>query len=431
MKSVAHTNSSPSSLSGPESFLAEISRREALQTSPGESGWSVVAFGERRSFLRAVEDAAQATDRPFRHIPAGQEPRWCGSDVVVIEAGAASSLARFVDKTSRKMPRPRQCVIAGVPGGVDPWSVMKDIPGDWGTPDVVLLPQGRTWLADRISAATSHATSFARIGFVGACGGVGTTSIAIWTALRMKDDGLAPIVIDAAPGSVALDACMSADPVSGVRWGELQRLPSVPDGARILASLPSPHGIPVLAEGLETTSHSEQQDWHRYRVVNSLASQAPLVIDCGTGSGLPASRDEDLVMTECSCLVVVTPFTLRGMANAQVLICRWRQRIPVLVVASGPRWCDVSGREAAQFMGVESLAAVIPHLSSAAEAYEAGQVLELAYRRPLRRPIADLVDAIRSAVAEPLSSGRRMSTGAPRLTGIAAPGGSRFSRESS
>lgn len=408
MKTLTHVPQAPTPL-GPESFLDELSRRRSHEARADASARRLVAYGDKRGFLRVVEDIAQAADLPFRRRAVAEGPRWSRRDTVVVEAGVAPSLAR----TSPGVPRPGMFVVVGVPGGADPWAAAGCLPAAWGVPEVVMFPQGRLWLADRLSASGNGADPWPKIAVMGACGGIGATSIVLWTALRMKDDGHSPVVIDAAPGSVALDACMSAEPVGGARWRDLESLPTLPDGIRLLSSLPAPHGIPVLTDGTGDDPGRANDVARRRDAIRALSGQGPVIVDVGADVEPTEEAGEFSSPADYSCLVLVIPFTLRGLANAQSICRRWQGAVPVLAVGTGVRWCDVSDREAAEIVGTESLTTVIPHLRAAPEAYEAGKIMELAYRKPLRRPLAELVDGIRR-VSEERTSGRPVTTGEDR-----------------
>lgn len=398
MKTLSHVSQAPTPL-GPESFVDEISRRHSHQARSAISARGVVAYGERRSFLRVIEDIAQAADLPFRRSIVADGPRWTRRDIVVVEADVARSLLRSAPVATR----PEMCVVVGVPGGADPWSVARCMPENWGIPEVVMFPQGRLWLADRLTVSGRERDTWPKIAVMGSCGGIGATSLVLWTALRMKDDGQAPVVIDAVPGSVALDACMSADLVGGARWLDIEALPTLPDGARLLSSLPAPHGIPVITNGTGDEPGRATDATRRRDAIVALSGQGPVIVDVGADFEPSEEAGDFASPADYSCLVLVVPFTVRGLANAQSIYRRWQGTVPVLVVGTGLRWCDVSDREAAEIVGTDSLTAVIPHLRAAPEAYEAGRIMELAYRKPLRRPLAELVDGIGHLAEERIS----------------------------
>ena len=52
------------------------------------------------------------------------------------------------------------------------------------------------------------------------------------------------------------------------------------------------------------------------------------------------------------------------------------------------------------------LAATIPHVVPVHDSYEAGRVLDIAYKRPLRRALGEIVDAVGAAVESRAGRGR-------------------------
>ena len=414
-----------------------------------EPGWGpgpVVAWGRDRDFLRVVADVAHAADRPLRVHSSGGAPLWGPLDTVVVEAESVPDLMSHLEADAAR-PDTGPVVVAGRDGGSDPWAAASELSRRWGPPAVVVLPQGRAWLADRLALREEAPAPWPRIGVVGASGGIGTSSLALWLGGRLRGRGESVVVVDAVPASVGLDTCIAPRPMRGLRWEDLAGLSGLPDGAALLESLPAAHGLPVLTSGSPPTaaepgSAAETGEEGRqspaatdggppsaasgahapalpeaagarpWDIATAFGSEAMAVIDLGTGAGMLASGGaEGRWLSRCSALVFLVPFTLRGLSQAREVRRRWAPLMPLVPVGVGPRFCDVTDAEAARILG-ERLHAVIPHLPSVYAAYEAGHLLEEGQHRVLRRPLDDLTDAVLAALGRSFEERSAAASGA-------------------
>jgi hypothetical protein len=402
---------------------------------PARPGWGpgpVIAWGRDRDFLRIVADVAHAADRPLRVHSGGGPPLRGPLDTVVVEAESVPELMSHLEGDAAR-PAAGPMVVAGRDGGSDPWAAASELSRRWGPPAVVVLPQGRAWLADRLALREEPPAPWPRIGVVGVSGGIGTSALALWLGGRLRGRGDSVVVVDAVPASVGLDACIAPRPMRGLRWEDLAGLPGLPEGAALLESLPAPHGLPVLtagsppraaglgraaapgrhageasggadgdhptpASGAPAPAFPEAAGTRPWEIATAFGGEAMAVIDLGSAAGMMASGEaEGRWLSRCSALVLLVPFTLRGLSQAREVRRRWAPLMPLVPVGVGPRFCDVTDAEAARVLG-ERLHAVIPHLPSVYAAYEAGHLLEEGQHRALRRPLEDLADAVLAAL---------------------------------
>ncbi|MBE8527661.1 hypothetical protein ILP97_61125, partial [Amycolatopsis sp. H6(2020)] len=142
-------------------------------------------------------------------------------------------------------------------------------------------------------------------------------------------------------------------------------------------------------------------DAGRWSVVDALGTVALPVIDLGSAAAMvPPGGLETQWVSRCSVLVLLVPFTLRGICQAQSAMRRWAPVLPIVPVGAGPRVCDVSDAEVAEILGAP-LAAVLPHVPAVYAAYDDGALLEVSRRRGLRRPVAAVADAALAAAEAP------------------------------
>lgn len=395
------------------------------------------ALGERPSFLQTAEDVARASGRRFRPVLSPDRggygrrsrsrsapvlPVFGAGDALVLETEAVPDLLAGLERSLHARP-PGAVVVVGHEGGTDPWRAAGALT-DWvPRPEVVQFPQGRGWLADRLSPVAARSGRKPVIGVVGACGGIGTSTLALWLAARAAEDGHATAVVDAAGSGAGLDACLQPGTAAGLRWEELGRLPAMPGAGDLLSALPAPHGLPVLTSSAagspdagdswgthgpsaEAVFRGSAEPVHdQWAATEALSEVVVPVVDLGTAHALAgAHRIESQWIPRCSALVLLVPFTLRGLCQARSAVAQWTPLAPVLPVGVGPRVCDVSTAEAGAAVGAP-LRAVVPPVGAVCEASEAGRLLEAGYRRSLRRPIAQTLAAVLEAIGPGSGSG--------------------------
>lgn len=383
-----------------ERLIADRLGAEPAHRAP-ESGRGVLVWGSSPGFLGIAEDVARAARMSLRTADA-EHPPLCGpEDVLLVQADDVPGLNELLTGPAAPPEPRRPAVIAGISGGADPWAAAHRIGAVWRQPDVVLLPQGRAWLADHLAQEGATEPGHPRIGVLGASGGIGASALSLWLAARLREDGREPVVVDAVAASIGLDSCLSARSLDGLRWQQLEALPRRPEPTRLLASLPAPQGIPVLTADPAHPGFGTRPDAGRWSVVDALGTVALPVIDLGSAAAMvPPGGLETQWVSRCSVLVLLVPFTLRGICQAQSAMRRWAPVLPIVPVGAGPRVCDVSDAEVAEILGAP-LAAVLPHVPAVYAAYDDGALLEVSRRRGLRRPVAAVADAALAAAEAP------------------------------
>lgn len=419
---------------GPKALPAN--RPESAE--PG--GGPVLAWGRDPVFRRTVADVAQAAERPLRFHESGAPPLWGPLDSLVIEAECVPELlAHLGREPGRPGPGPA-VVVAGREHGADPWQAASELARWWAAPSVVVLPRGRGWLADRLAAREEAPATMPRIGVVGISGGIGTSSVCLWLADRLLDRGEPVVVVDAVPSSIGLDSCVSPTPAPGLRWAEVARLPRTPDPAALLRSLPAAQGLPILTAGDELLpgasapasgpplsllerapspapdggsppASGAEAPVAPWDLATLLSREASAIVDLGSAAELaPAGPSEGRWLSRCSALVVLVPFTLRGLRRGRELLRRWSPLLPLIPVGVGPRYLDVTDADVARSLGAEPLTS-IPHAPSVCEAYECGRLLEAGRRRLLRRPVERIAAEVLSVAPRGAAAARQESPG--------------------
>lgn len=431
----------------------DLESAEDLGPEPGQG--TVIAWGTRRSFRGMAEDIARAVRRAFRWVeavpPGGRGERAggvvngavdggaaaeaggafrCGpgepegrggaplglaqvlegareTDVLLLEADAVPARAGAAPglrggQAAREAGASEEVMVyvLGFPQGADPWEAAERLRRILGPeaaqPVPVQMPQGRGWLADRLAMVGAAVPRHPRFGVLGASGGSGTSTVALWLAARLIENGRQAAVIDVAPGSAGLDAWVSPEPAPGLRWQEIAAMPALPEPGQLAAGLPAPRGLPVLT----STLHEDRPGGGREAaVIRALASEAVQVVDLGRiAESAPAEvTSGERLLGWCSAAVLLVPFTLRGICQARRWLRAQPQSLPVVPVGVGPRLCDLSDAELGEAIG-RPLAAVIPPHRSVPLAAEEGRLLEASYHRALRRPTARLAEAVLEAV---------------------------------
>ena len=321
-----------------------------------------------------------------------------------LRGGAGSSLMAS-DIHAEAGTRGVEVYVLGFPQGADPWEAADQLATLLG-PELaqtvpVQLPQGRGWLADRLAARDPAVIRHPRIGVLGACGGIGTSTMTLWLAARLIEEGHPAAVMDLAPGSAGLDAWASPDPLPGLRWQEIAEMPALPDPGRLAAGLPAPHGVPILSSSLREELPGNGRE---AAVVRCLTTQVLQVMDLGRiGDPVPwrrASQEagpvplpRSALLGLCTAAVLLVPFSVRGICQARQWMQAHRRLLPVLPVGVGPRWCDLSSAELGEALGTP-LTGVIPPRHKVPVAAEEGRLLEEACHRSLRRPVAQVAEAL-------------------------------------
>ncbi len=117
-----------------------------------------------------------------------------------------------------------------------------------GAEHVAVLPNGDTWLVQRMIAAVEPDTSRAGvIGVIGGCGGAGASTLATGLALAGAASGHRPVLIDADSFGGGLDLVAGGERAPGLRWPDLATSRGTLRPADLAQSLPSIDGVALLS----------------------------------------------------------------------------------------------------------------------------------------------------------------------------------------
>lgn len=164
---------------------------------------------------------------------------WSDSELVVIDAGSAYALA------SAGLPRRSDVLIVttGRPGA-SLWSAAVNV----GAEQVVELPAGERWLAERLSdIAGGSGPVGAVVAVIGGCGGAGATTLAGALALSAARAGHQPVLLGVDPWDGGIDIALGAEDVPGPRWPDLAGVSGRLPVAAILDGLPQAYGVRFLS----------------------------------------------------------------------------------------------------------------------------------------------------------------------------------------
>lgn len=117
-----------------------------------------------------------------------------------------------------------------------------------GAEHVAVLPEGDTWLAQRMIAAVEPDTVRAGVvGVIGGCGGAGASTVATGLALAGAAKGLRTLLIDADSFGGGLDLVVGSERAPGLRWPDLATSRGPLRPASLADSLPTVDGMALLS----------------------------------------------------------------------------------------------------------------------------------------------------------------------------------------
>jgi secretion/DNA translocation related CpaE-like protein len=231
-----------------------------------------------------------------------------------------------------------------------------------GVERVVVVPEGESWLLERLSAEAAPDHRATVITVQGGHGGAGASTLAVGLAVEAARHGARTVLMDADPLSGGLDLPLALEDHPGPRWADLAatrtgRAPS-------LTQLPSVDGLHVLAQRRLGTSAAATPGDCREAAAGPSLGLALAVLDrfrreaeaviCDVGRSL--SVIEETVLTGADLRIVVLQPRLRAVAATDQLLLRTRERFgqPRLVVRGSGRG-GLPTRRLAELLGAEVL----------------------------------------------------------------------------
>jgi secretion/DNA translocation related CpaE-like protein len=117
----------------------------------------------------------------------------------------------------------------------------------WGAEHVVMLPDGREWLMERLADAGSAVARGSTVTVVGGCGGAGASTLACALAIHASTSGVPTALVDADASGAGIDLVLGAEDAFGVRWDDLALIEGRVDGRTLLTAMPNLRGLPFLS----------------------------------------------------------------------------------------------------------------------------------------------------------------------------------------
>ncbi len=261
-----------------------------------------------------------------------------------------------------------------------------------GAENVAELPRSSGWVAELMADVGDQVPPGSMtVGVIGGSGGAGASTFAC--ALGQMAARTAPaVVIDADPLGPGADRVLGLDGHDGIRWDALCQTTGRFSGRSLRESLPRRDQLGVL-----TWYPGPQGSLQAFAVRNAVAAaqrgHETVVVD------LPRTVDplvEELV-ARCDRVFVVTVPTVAGLASAVRLCARFRDPVPLRLVARG----DQVGSEVVARLTTVPVAAQMPDQRGLEEAIDLGLGPVRSPRGPLGRTalqvLADLAPLRRAA----------------------------------
>lgn len=270
------------------------------------------------------------------------------------------------------------------------WSAAAALPSS----RVVILPQGAGWLAEHLGRRLNPAASGSVIGFLGAAGGCGASTLAFWCARHAAQGGRPALLVDGHPTAGGLDLALGLEDRPGVRWHDLQETRGSLSAERLASALPAEGRLSVL-------SHAARPD-SAGAVVGGGMGSAAVVLDAARGafdstfvdlgsSGVAVPS----LASACDRLVLLVPSRPRSVAAVPALLAAFAA-LPVTVVLRGRVLDGLDPWVVADLLGRAGPLPYVPFVRGVSTAEAGGGMLGFSLSRRVRRVVASLVtDAAR------------------------------------
>jgi secretion/DNA translocation related CpaE-like protein len=238
--------------------------------------------------------------------PPAARPYWTDAPLVLVSSDLAVECARA------RLPRRRDVALIPVdPVTGDPPQAIWDLATDIAADQVLVLPDGESWLVRRLSESAAGTAKAKVVATVPGSGGAGASVLATGLAVTAVRHGARPLLVDADPLGGGLDVLLGWEERAGLRWPDLAEAGGAMSVGGLYSALPHTGNLVVLS-------------WDRSEPAAVPESAVTAVIDAGRrGSDLvvvdlPHQLDESAVRVLQSAdlvLLVVRP-DIRGCAAA-------------------------------------------------------------------------------------------------------------------
>ncbi|MBM9505747.1 septum site-determining protein Ssd [Actinacidiphila acididurans] len=250
-----------------------------------------------------------------------------------------------------------------------------------GADQVVMLPDGETWLAGRIADVAEGAGEPAlTVGVVGGRGGAGASTLACALAVTAARAGRRTMLIDGDPLGGGLDILLGAERTAGLRWPDFADSRGRVSSGALEESLPRLDSLSVLSWDRGDTVVVPPQAMRS--VLGAARRRGGLVV-----VDLPRRVDDTIAETlaQIDIGLLVVPCELRAVAAAARVAGAVTMVLKDLrVVARGPSDAGLDDSEIARMIGLP-LAGELPDEPALADAVTAVHPPGSTPRGPLAR----------------------------------------------
>ncbi|MET9291651.1 septum site-determining protein Ssd [Streptomyces sp. NPDC003077] len=245
--------------------------------------------------------AAGATPEVAHGAPVRRDG-WTAAPLVLVGSDCAARLCGVVR-------RPGVVLIGRDADDARVWQLAVGIGAD----QVVVLPDGESWLVDRIAdAAEGSGPAAVTVGVIGGRGGAGASTLACALALVAARTGRRTMLVDADPLGGGLDVLLGGEKEKGLRWPAFAESRGRVAGGALAEALPCLHSLRVLS-------------WDRGDAVTIPAPAMRAVLAAARRRGgvvvvdLPRRVDEAVVeaLAQTDLGLLVVPAELRAVAAAR------------------------------------------------------------------------------------------------------------------
>ncbi|MCI0685700.1 MAG: CpaE-like family protein [Sporichthyaceae bacterium] len=173
--------------------------------------------------------------------PGAARRAWADAPLVLVGDDATAEVA------SRTLPRRSGVVLVGRnPGDPDIWQRGVRV----GAEDVVFVPDGDEWLANRLADAAEGDLRLASVlCVIGGRGGAGASTLAAALAVTAVRAGLGCLLVDADPLGGGLDLVLGYEGADGLRWPQLVEARGRISSAALHEALPAGSGVAASGAG--------------------------------------------------------------------------------------------------------------------------------------------------------------------------------------
>ena len=275
---------------------------------------------------------------------------WSSAPLVLIGDDLAASLA------SMHLPRRPGVIVIAVGASVTPSGVGQGPPSGeriWrdavalGAEHVALLPEGESWLVQRLGEAADGPVRNGHLTAVlGAAGGCGVSTLSVALAVAAQESSLRTMLIDGDPDGGGLDLLFGAESLQGIRWPDLADARGRVSATTLDYALPHPAGVALLSHARPRGTEVDR-DAATSVLDAALRGYDEVIVDLARQRCALA----DVVLDRPITVITLIPASIRGIAAGLALLTSLRERgvTPVPVLRALHRGVD--RREAARVLG--------------------------------------------------------------------------------